>query len=87
LASYSSQEIHLKNAIDQRGTGKSHVMAALGRALVEHGHPVLFTSVASLVERLLDAKRNLKFARELKRLDNFEASDLKKSIDSSAQTI
>ncbi|MGH8228774.1 MAG: IS21-like element helper ATPase IstB [Steroidobacteraceae bacterium] len=58
--------------IGRPGTGKSHVMAALGRALVEHGHPVLFTSVASLVERLLDAKRNLRLARELKRLDNFE---------------
>ncbi|HEY0340591.1 MAG TPA: ATP-binding protein, partial [Steroidobacteraceae bacterium] len=54
--------------IGRPGTGKSHVMAALGRALVEHGHPVLFTSVATLVERLLDAKRNLKLARELKRL-------------------
>jgi DNA replication protein DnaC len=58
--------------IGRPGTGKSHVMAALGRALVEHGHPVLFTSVASLVERLLDAKRNLRLARELKRLDNFD---------------
>lgn len=58
--------------IGRPGTGKSHVMAALGRALVEHGHPVLFTSVATLVERLLDAKRNLKLARELKRLDNFD---------------
>jgi DNA replication protein DnaC len=58
--------------IGRPGTGKSHVMAALGRALVERGHPVLFVSVASLVERLLDAKRNLRLARELKRLDNFE---------------
>jgi DNA replication protein DnaC len=58
--------------IGRPGTGKSHVMAALGRALVEHGHPVLFTSVATLVERLLDAKRNLRLARELKRLDSFE---------------
>ena len=58
--------------IGRPGTGKSHVMAALARALVEHGHPVLFTSVASLVERLLDAKRNLRLARELKRLDNFD---------------
>jgi DNA replication protein DnaC len=47
-------------------------MAALGRALVEHGHPVLFTSVAALVERPLDAKRNLRLARELKRLDSFD---------------
>lgn len=58
--------------IGQPGTGKSHVMAALGRALVERGHPILFTPVARLVERLLDAKRNLRLARELKRLDSFE---------------
>jgi DNA replication protein DnaC len=58
--------------IGRPGTGKSHVMAALGRALVEHGHAVLFTSVATLVERLLDAKRNLRLARELKRLDSFD---------------
>jgi len=58
--------------IGRPGTGKSHVMAALARALVERGYPVLFTSVASLVERLLDAKRNLRLARELKRLDSFE---------------
>jgi DNA replication protein DnaC len=58
--------------IGRPGTGKTHVMAAIGRALVEKGHPILFTSVSSLVERLLDAKRNLKLARELKRLDAFD---------------
>jgi len=58
--------------IGRPGTGKTHVMAAIGRTLVEKGHPILFTSVSSLVERLLDAKRNLKLARELKRLDAFD---------------
>jgi DNA replication protein DnaC len=58
--------------IGRPGTGKSHVMAAIARSLVEKNHPVLFTSVANLVERLLDAKRNLRLARELKRLDNFD---------------
>jgi len=58
--------------IGRPGTGKSHVMAALGRALVDAGHSVLFIPVATVVERLLDAKRNLRLARELKRLDNFE---------------
>jgi DNA replication protein DnaC len=58
--------------IGRPGTGKSHVMAALARALVERGYPVLFSSVAGLVERLLDAKRNLRLARELKRLDSFD---------------
>jgi DNA replication protein DnaC len=58
--------------IGRPGTGKTHVMAALARALVEAGHPVLFTPVVKIVERLLDAKKNLRLARELKRLDNFD---------------
>ncbi len=58
--------------IGRPGTGKSHVMAALARALIEKGHPVLFSSVSALVEKLLDAKRNLRLARELKRLDSFD---------------
>jgi len=58
--------------IGRPGTGKSHVMAALARALIEAGHPVLFTPVVKLVERLLDAKKNLRLARELKKLDNFD---------------
>jgi DNA replication protein DnaC len=59
--------------IGRPGTGKSHVMAASGRALVEHGHPVLLhLGRAGLIERLLDAKRNLRLTRELKRLDSFD---------------
>jgi DNA replication protein DnaC len=58
--------------IGNPGTGKSHVMAAIGRALVERGIPVLYTTVAALVEKLLAAKRDLCLARELKRLDQFE---------------
>jgi len=54
------------------GTGKSHVMAAIARALVERGSPVLYTTVAALIEKLLAAKRDLRLARELKRLDHFE---------------
>jgi DNA replication protein DnaC len=58
--------------IGRPGTGKSHVMIAICRALIERGSPVLYASVASVVERLLEAKRNLRLARELKRLDHFE---------------
>lgn len=54
------------------GTGKTHVMAALGHELVRAGHAVLFTPVAALVERLLEAKRDLRLTRELKRLDAFD---------------
>ena len=58
--------------IGRPGTGKSHVMAAIARSLIEKNHPVLFIAVSALVEKLLDAKRNLRLARELKRLDSFE---------------
>ena len=51
------------------GTGKTHVVAALGHELVRQGHTVLFTPVSALVERLLEAKRDLRLTRELRRLD------------------
>ncbi len=54
------------------GVGKSHVMAAIGHELVRQGHSVVFASVAELVERLLEAKRDLRLARELRRLDRIE---------------
>jgi len=54
------------------GTGKTHTMAALGQELVRHGYAVLFTPVSALVEKLLEAKRDLRLARELKRLDNID---------------
>jgi len=47
-------------------------MGAIARALIEKNHSVLFTSVSALVEKLLHAKRNLRLARELKRLDSFD---------------
>ncbi len=54
------------------GTGKSHVVAALGHELVRQGHSVLFIPVSALVERLLEAKRDLRLTRELRRLDRIE---------------
>lgn len=54
------------------GTGKTHIMAAIGHELVRQGHAVLFTPVAALVERLLEAKRDLRLTRELRRLDTIE---------------
>jgi DNA replication protein DnaC len=46
-------------------------MAALGHELVGHGHIVLWTRTASLVQRLLALKRDLRLPRELARLDRF----------------
>jgi DNA replication protein DnaC len=54
------------------GTGKTHCAAALGHALVEAGHSVLFTPAFMLVGRLLRAKRDYELERELRRLDKFE---------------
>lgn len=51
------------------GVGKTHLMAAVGRALVERRQPVLFVAMQALVERLVEAKRDLRLARELRRMD------------------
>jgi DNA replication protein DnaC len=54
------------------GTGKTHSACALGHALVEEGHSVLFTPTYKLVQQLLAAKRDLELPRALKRLDTYE---------------
>lgn len=54
------------------GVGKSHAAAALGHALVEKGHSVLFAPAYELVQELLAAKRDLELPRALRRLDVFE---------------
>lgn len=54
------------------GTGKTHVACALGHALVELGHSVLFVPTFKLVQDLLVAKRELELPRALRKLDNFE---------------
>ena len=54
------------------GTGKSHAACALGHALVERGHSVLFTPTFRLVQHLLAAKRDLDLPRALRKLDNYE---------------
>lgn len=53
------------------GTGKSHAACALGHALVEAGHAVLFTPTFQLVQSLLVAKRELELAGALRKLDRF----------------
>ncbi|MDH3283508.1 MAG: IS21-like element helper ATPase IstB [Acidobacteriota bacterium] len=54
------------------GTGKTHSMCAMGHALIEAGHSVLFTPAYKLVQTLLAAKRDLDLPRALRKLDNFE---------------
>lgn len=59
-------------AVGRPGAGKSHVACALGHALIEQGHPVLFAPTSTLVQRLLAAKRDLRLPQQLAKLDRFE---------------
>jgi DNA replication protein DnaC len=54
------------------GTGKTHAACALGHALIEAGHSVLFVPTYKLVQQLLGAKRDLTLPRELRKLDRFD---------------
>ena len=54
------------------GTGKTHLAAGLGQALVETGRRVLFIPTYQLVGGLLRAKRGYELEGELRRLDRFE---------------
>jgi DNA replication protein DnaC len=51
--------------IGKPGAGKSHVCAAVGHALIEHGHTVRWYPTATLIQRLLAAKRDLRLPQEL----------------------
>lgn len=53
------------------GVGKSHAMCAVGHALIERGHAVLFMPTYNLVQDLLAAKRDLELPRALRKLDQF----------------
>jgi DNA replication protein DnaC len=54
------------------GVGKSHALCAVGHALVDAGHTVLFTPAYGIVQELLSAKRDLELPRALRKLDLFE---------------
>jgi DNA replication protein DnaC len=55
------------------GRGKTHVLCAVGHALVERGYRVLFIPAYQLIQRLLAAKQALRLEKELHKLDSFAA--------------
>lgn len=55
------------------GSGKTHLLCALGHELVRKGRTVFFVPCALLVQRLLLAKAELWLEKEFKRLDKFDA--------------
>jgi DNA replication protein DnaC len=58
-------------AAGKPGVGKTHLLAAIGHELILQSHPVLWTATATLVQRLLAAKRDLRLPHLLAQLDRF----------------
>jgi len=55
------------------GTGKTHLLCALGQELIRSGRTVYFAPCSLLVQDLLIAKQSLKLSRIIKRLSRYEA--------------
>jgi DNA replication protein DnaC len=53
------------------GTGKSHLAAALGHAMIDAGYRVLFTRTTDLVQQLQTARQELKLASAIEKLDKY----------------
>ena len=60
-------------AFGNPGSGKTHLLCAIGHELIQRGRPVYFTTCSLLVQDLLIGKRALKLARVLKRLARYQA--------------
>jgi len=54
------------------GSGKTHIAAALGHALVDNGFRVLFTRTTDLVQRLQAARQDLSLASAIDKLDKYD---------------
>ncbi len=60
-------------AFGNPGSGKTHLLCAIGHALIERGKQVLFISCSQLVQDLLIAKKELEMTKKLKKLSKFDA--------------
>lgn len=60
-------------AFGNPGSGKTHLLCAIGYELVQQGRRVLFKSCNLLVQEMLIAKRDLKLPRLLKQLAKYDA--------------
>jgi len=54
------------------GVGKSHLVCAIGNALIDCGYRVCFTRTSELVQRLQVARREMRLPAEIARLDRFD---------------
>ena len=60
-------------AFGNPGSGKTHLLCAIGQELIHRGYRVYFSPCSLLVQELLVAKRDLKLSRVLKHLSRFDA--------------
>ena len=60
-------------AFGNPGSGKTHVVCAIGQELIRAGRRVYFTPCSLLIQDLLRAKQSLTLARLLKRLRKYDA--------------
>jgi DNA replication protein DnaC len=60
-------------AFGNPGSGKTHLLCALGQELIHKGYRVRFFTCSLLVQELLIAKRDMKLAGLLKRLSKYDA--------------
>lgn len=60
-------------AFGNPGSGKTHLLSALGQELIRQGRRVAFTTCARLVQDLLRAKQSLRLSRAIKGLAYYEA--------------
>lgn len=59
-------------AIGNSGAGKTHLLCAIGHALVETGRRVFYTRTTDLVQRLQAARRDLALEAALGKLDKYD---------------
>ena len=66
---------HCENvlAFGNPGSGKTHLLCAIGHELVRINRRVLFSTCSTLVQELLIAKRDLKLPKKLKKLSKYDA--------------
>ena len=60
-------------AFGNPGSGKTHLLCAVGHELIRKGKRVLFTSCSLLVQNLLMVKRDLKLSQYLKKIRKYDA--------------
>ena len=60
-------------AFGNPGSGKTHLLCAIGQALIQKGRKVLFRPCSLLVQDLLIAKKELSLAKAFKRLSSYDA--------------